>query len=156
MTSRQHRSAFSIKFMNVTERISSVEKPSVKNKNPRISFSRTSDLTPIASNLFRCPKNKSDVDCANKTAEFKSKVIQEFVKSVGRRGEDNIYNVVYQSATNQTRKPPICLLLNNKIKLLRKKIRHSTKINWVNYFPSTSCSERVKASHASLFRVLEA
>lgn len=120
-TSRARRSAFSIKFMNVTEKISSVEKPSVKNKNPRISFSKTSDLTPMASNLFRCPKNKTDIECANKTSEFKNKVIQELTKSLGRRGEDNIYNVNYPAATNQTGRPPVCALLNNKIKLLRKK-----------------------------------
>lgn len=118
---RSPRSAFSIKFMNITERISSVEKPSVRNKNPRISFSKTSDLTHIASNLFRCPKNKTDVECANKTSEFKNKVIQELVKSVSKLGEENIYNVNYQSETNQTRKPSICMLLENKIKLLRKK-----------------------------------
>lgn len=106
--------------MNITEKISSVEKPSVKHKSPRISFSKTSEMTPIASNLFRCPKNKSDVECANKTSEFKNKVIQELTKSMSRNGEDNIYNVNYQSETNQTRKPPVCMLLNSKIKLLRK------------------------------------
>lgn len=105
---------------NVTERISSVEKPSVKNKNPRIAFSKTSDLTPIASNLFRCPRNKTDVDCSNKTSEFKNKVVQELTKSMSRIGEDNIYNVDYQSVTNQTRKPPVCRLIDSKIKLLRK------------------------------------
>ncbi|CRK95040.1 CLUMA_CG008523, isoform A [Clunio marinus] len=115
------RSAFSIKYMNITERISSVEKPSVRNRNPRISFSKTSDLTPIASNLFRCPKNKTDVDCANKTFEFKMKVIRELSKSLNRRSEENIYNVDYQSETNQKKKLPICMLLNSKIKLLRKK-----------------------------------
>lgn len=121
MIGRTRRSAFSIKFMNITERISSVEKPSVKNNNPRISFSKTSELTQIASNLFRCPKNKTDVECANKTSEFKNKVIQELTKSMGKIGEDNTYNVNYQSETNQTRKPSICMLLDNKIKLLRKK-----------------------------------
>ena len=114
------RSAFSMKH-NVTERISSVEKPSVKNKNPRIAFSKTSDLTPIASNLFRCPKNKTDIDCANKTSEFKNKVFRELTKSMTRIGEDNIYNVEYQSETNDTRKPPVCNLIDSKIKLLRKK-----------------------------------
>lgn len=114
------RSAFSMKH-NVTERISSVEKPSVKNKNPRIAFSKTSDLTPIASNLFRCPKNKTDIDCANKTSEFKNKVIRELSKSITRIGEDNIYSVEYQSETNKTRKPPVCNLVDGKIKLLRKK-----------------------------------
>jgi hypothetical protein len=118
---RSRRSAFSIKFMNITERISSVEKPSVRNKNPRISFSKTSELTTIASNLFRCPKNKSDAECANKTSEFRNKVIQELTKSIAKIGEDNIYNVNYQTETNQTKKPSICMLLNNKIKLLRKK-----------------------------------
>lgn len=118
---RPSRSAFSIKFVNVTEKISSVEKPSVRNKNPRIAFSKTSDLTPIASNLFRCPKSKSDVECANKTAEFKSKVLQELTKSVSRRGEDNIYSVSYHTATNRTGSSPLCALLGNKIKLLRKK-----------------------------------
>lgn len=117
---RKSRSAFSTKH-NVTEIISSLEKPSVRNKNPRISFSKMSDLTPIASNLFRCPKNKTDIECANKTSEFKNKVISELTKSMARVGEDNIYNVDYQSEANQTRKPPVCLLLNNKIKLLRKK-----------------------------------
>ena len=118
---RSRRSAFSAKFMNITERISSVEKPSVKNKSPRIAFSKTSDLTPIASNLFRCPKSKTDIECANKTSEFKNKILHELTKSVGKTSEDNIYNVDYQSETNQTRKPPQCMLLNNKIKLLRKK-----------------------------------
>jgi hypothetical protein len=118
---RSRRSAFSTKFMNITERISSVEKPSVKNNSPRISFSKTSDLTTIASNLFRCPKNKTDVECANKTTEFKNKVILELTKSVGKITDDNIYNVEYQSETNQTKKPSICMLVNNKIKLLRKK-----------------------------------
>lgn len=117
---RSKRSAFSTKH-NVTERISSAEKPSVRIKSPRISFSKTSDLTPIASNLFRCPKNKTDVDCANKTLEFKNKVINELTKSMSRVGEDNIYNVAYQSETNRTKKPPICMLIENKIKLLRKK-----------------------------------
>jgi hypothetical protein len=107
--------------MNITEKISSVEKPSVKNKNPRISFSKNSEMTAIASNLFRCPKNKTDVDCANKTFEFKNKVVQELTKSLTRNSEDNTYNVNYQSATNKTRKPPVCTLLSNKIKLLRKK-----------------------------------
>lgn len=93
----------------------------MKNKSPRISFSKTSELTPIASNLFRCPKNKSDIQCANKTSEFRNKVVHELTKSMARLGEDNNYNVDYQSATNQTRKPPVCMLLSNKIKLLRKK-----------------------------------
>lgn len=114
------RSAFSTKH-NVSERISSVEKPSVRSKNPRLAFSKTSDLTPIASNLFRCLRNKTESECANKTSEFKSKVIQELTKSMARIGEDNIYNVNYQSGTNQTKKPPACMLLDNKIKLLRKK-----------------------------------
>lgn len=35
-----------------------------------------------------------------------------------------------------------------------RRIRHSTATNWVNYFPSTSCSGRVRESHASLCRVL--
>lgn len=117
---RTRRSAFSMK-QNVTERISSVEKPSVKNKNPRIAFSKTSDLTPIASNLFRCPRNKTDIDCANKTSEFKNKVMLELTKSLSKIGADNTYNVDYQSGTNQTRKPPVCRLIDNKIKLLRKK-----------------------------------
>lgn len=117
---RKPRSAFSTKH-NVTEIISSVEKPSVRTKNPRISFSKMSELTPIASNLFRCPKNKTDIECANKTSEFKNKVISELTKSMARIGEDNIYNVDYQSKTNQTKKPPVCVLLDNKIKLLRKK-----------------------------------
>src|SRR5690349_15203405 len=93
---RNSRSAFSTKH-NVTEIISSVEKPSVRSKNPRISFSKTSDLTPIASNLFRCPKNKSEVECANKTSEFKNKVITELTKSMARITEDNNYYVDYQS-----------------------------------------------------------
>jgi hypothetical protein len=109
----------------VSEIISSVEKPSTRNKNPRIAFSKTSDLTPIASNLFRCPKNKTDVDCANKTAEFKNKVIQELTKSTSRTSDENAYNVDYRSETNQTqtRKAtlPVCMLLDNQIKLLRKK-----------------------------------
>lgn len=107
--------------MNVTEKISSVEKPSVRNKNPRIAFSKTSEMTTIASNLFRCPKNKTDVDCVNKTSEFKNKVMQELTKSVGRRGEDNNYNVNYQTASDRTGRPPVCNLLASKIKLLRKK-----------------------------------
>lgn len=107
--------------MNVTEKISSVEKPSVRNKNPRIAFSKTSEMTTIASNLFRCPKNKTDVECVNKTSEFKNKVMQELTKSVGRRGEDNNYNVNYQTASNRTGRPPVCNLLTSKIKLLRKK-----------------------------------
>lgn len=118
------RSAFSTKH-NVSEIISSVEKPSTSNKNPRIAFSKTSDLTPIASNLFRCPRNKTDVDCANKTSEFKNKVIQELTKSMSRTSDENAYNVDYRSETNQTqtRKAtlPVCMLLDNKIKLLRKK-----------------------------------
>lgn len=117
---RNKRSAFSTKH-NVTERISSAEKPSVRNKSPRISFSKTSDLTPIASNLFRCPKNKTDVDCANKTSEFRNKVVNELTKSMSRVGEDNTYNVNYQSKANRTDKPPVCILMENKIKLLRKK-----------------------------------
>lgn len=40
---------------------------------------------------------------------------------MSRVGEDNIYNVNYQSDTNRTKKPPICMLMENKIKLLRKK-----------------------------------
>lgn len=118
------RSAFSTKH-NVSEIISSVEKPSVRNKNPRIASSKASDLTAIASNLFRCPRNKSDVECANKTSEYKNKVIQELTKSMGRTSEDNGYNVDYRSETNQTQTRtatlPVCMLLDNKIKLLRKK-----------------------------------
>jgi hypothetical protein len=119
---RVKRSAFSIKFMNISEKISSVEKPSVKSKNPRISFSKSSDLTTIASNLFKCPKNKTESECANKTLTFKSKVIQELTKSVGRSDDENNYNVNYQSATNKTNtKSTICILLKNKIKLVRRK-----------------------------------
>lgn len=154
---------------NVTERISSVEKPSVRSKSPRLAFSKTSELTMIASNLFRCPKNKTHVECANseykgrihvdlrrnellsghlsswlhltraselpfhpvtscsslsdsaETSEFRNKVVQELQKSMSRIGEENIYNVVYQSETNQTRRAPVCMLLDSKIKLLRKK-----------------------------------
>lgn len=98
-----------------------MEKPSVRNKNPRIAFSKTSDLTTIASNLFRCPRNKTDHECANKTSEYKNKVIAELRKSMTRISEENIYNVIYQSETNQSRKAPVCLLLDGKIKLLRKK-----------------------------------
>lgn len=38
-----------------------------------------------------------------------------------RISEENIYNVIYQSETNQSRKAPVCMLLDSKIKLLRKK-----------------------------------
>jgi len=110
-----------MKLSNVSEKISSVEKPSVRVKNPRISFSKTSDLTPIASNLFKCPPNKSDVDCTNKTAEFKNKVLLELTKSLERKTEHNSYNVEYRSETNQTTKPSICLLMKSKIKFLRRK-----------------------------------
>lgn len=55
------------------------------------------------------------------TSEFKNKVVQELRKSMSRIGEENIYNVVYQSETNQTRRAPVCMLLDSKIKLLRKK-----------------------------------
>lgn len=78
-------------------------------------------MTAIASNLFRCPKNKTDVECAIKTSEFRNKVVSELTKSLAKVGEENIYNVDYRSATNQTRKPAVCMLLNDKIKLLRKK-----------------------------------
>lgn len=98
-----------------------MEKPSVRNKNPRISFSKTSELNTIASNLFRCPRNKTDAECAIKTTEFKNKVLAELTKSMARVGGDNIYSVDYRSETNQTKKPPVCSLLDNKIKLLRKK-----------------------------------
>lgn len=104
---------------NVSEIISSVEKPSSNVKSPRISFSKTSDLTQIASNLFKCPINKTDIECSNKTSEFKHKIIQELRKSMPS-GEDNVYNVNYQKS-NKTSKSPICILLKNKIKLLRKK-----------------------------------
>lgn len=119
---RIKRSAFSIKFVNISERISSVEKPSVRNNNPRISFSKSSDLTAIASNLFKCPKSKTEIECANKTQTFKSKVIQELTKSIGRSSEENNYNVNYQSVKNNNdKKSAICILLRNKIKLLRRK-----------------------------------
>lgn len=129
---------------NVTERISSVEKPSVKNKNPRIAFSKTSDLTPIASNLFRCPRNKSDIHCANKTSEFKNKVNQELTKSLSRTGEDNTYDVDYQSETNQTRSPPVCRLINNKIKLLRKKDPPFSSNKLGQLFPKHKLFQRSK------------
>ncbi|CAO1422985.1 unnamed protein product [Diamesa tonsa] len=116
--SRSERSAFSMN-KNVSEIISSVEKPSSNVKSPRISFSKTSDLTQIASNLFKCPLNKTDIECSNKTSEFKHKIIQELRKSMPS-GEDNVYNVNYQQS-NKTTKSPICILLKNKIKLLRKK-----------------------------------
>lgn len=108
--------------MNVTEKISSLEKPSVKVKNPRISFSKTSDLTPIASNLFKCPPNKSDVECVNKTSEFKNKVLLEFTKSLERKSELNSYNVDYRSTSNQTsNSPSICPLMKSKVKFVRTK-----------------------------------
>lgn len=143
-TSRGRRSAFSTKHNNVTERISSVEKPSVKNKIPRIAFSKNSELTAIASNLFRCPKNKTDVDCANKTSEFKNKVFAELTKSMGRVGEDNVYNVDYQSEANQTRKPPVCMLIDNKIKLLRKKDPPFTTSKLGQLFPKHKLFKRSK------------
>lgn len=104
---------------NVSEIISSVEKKSSNVKSPRISFSKTSDLTQIASNLFKCPINKTEIECSNKTSEFKHKIIHELTKSMPS-GEDNVYNVNYQKS-NKTNKNPICILLKNKIKLLRKK-----------------------------------
>lgn len=91
---RQRKSAFSIK-QSVIEKISSVEKPSVKNKNPRILFSKTSELTPIASNLFRCAQNKTEIECRNKTNEFKNKVVKELTKSMMISGDENNYNIDY-------------------------------------------------------------
>lgn len=143
---RSRRSAFSTKNMNITERISSVEKPSTKSKNPRIAFSKTSELTTIASNLFRCPKNKTDIECANKTSEFKNKVVQELTKSVAKIGEDNIYNVAYQSETNRTRKPPVCMLLTNKIKLLRKKDPPFNENKLGQLFPKHKLFRKTKGS----------
>lgn len=107
----------------------------MKNKIPRIAFSKNSELTAIASNLFRCPKNKTDVDCANKTSEFKNKVLMELTKSMSRVGEDNVYNVEYKSEVKQARKPPVCMLIDNKIKLLRKKDPPFTNSKLGQLFP---------------------
>lgn len=91
-------------------------------KNPRISFSKTSDLTPIASNLFKCPQKKSAFECVNKTSEFKNKLLLEFTNSLERKSEQNAYNVDYRSETNRNfSNPSICPLMKSKIKLVQTK-----------------------------------
>jgi hypothetical protein len=117
---RTRKSAFSIK-QSISERISSVEKPSVMNKTPRISFSKTSELTTIASNLFRCHPNRTVSECRNKTHEFKNKVIRELTKSMTRSNDENIYNVEYQPIDGNESLSTISMLMSTRVKMLRKK-----------------------------------
>lgn len=117
---RSRKSAFSIKNQSISEKISSVEKPSVKNKNPRILFSKTSEKLNFASNLFRCPVNKTENECKVKTSEFKNKVISELTKSMARSGDEgNVYNIDYATHKRNCTSP-MMLISNTRVKMLRR------------------------------------
>lgn len=105
---------------SISEKITSAEKPSVvKNKTPRISFSKTSEMTPIASNLFRCLGNKTENECRNKTSEFKTKVIRELTKSMRMIGDEvTVHKIEFSS---NLRDMAMSRLLATRVKTLRKK-----------------------------------
>lgn len=63
---------------------------------------------------------------------------------MSRVGEDNVYNVDYQSDANQTRKPPVCMLIDNKIKLLRKKDSPFTSSKLGQLFPKHKLFKKSK------------
>ncbi|XP_070498011.1 beta-galactoside alpha-2,6-sialyltransferase 2 [Chironomus tepperi] len=128
----------------ISEKISSVEKPSVKNKNPRIAFSKTSDLTPIASNLYRCNFNKTEFECKNKTSEFKNKVVSELRKSMSPTGTDNSYNVEYTGQKIDKDIPTISMLLKNKVKMLRRKDKPFNKHKLGELFPKKKLFQKVR------------
>ncbi|KAG5670718.1 hypothetical protein PVAND_000962 [Polypedilum vanderplanki] len=118
--STRKRSAFSIK-QSISEKISSVEKPSVKNKNPRISFSKTSEITNFASNLFRCPAYKTEIECKDKTSEFKNKILSELTKSMTRSGDERSgFNVDY-SMHKRNSSNAMSMLIKTRVKTLRRK-----------------------------------
>lgn len=98
--------------------ITSVEKASVKNKTPRIAFSKTSEMTPIASNLFRC-SGKTEQECRNKTSEFKKSIIRELIKSMRLLGDEISVHKVDLSPS--LREASISSLLAMKVKTLKKK-----------------------------------
>lgn len=127
----------------ISEKISSVEKPSVKNKNPRISFSKTSELTPIASNLYRCNFNKTEYECKNKTSEFKNKVISELKRSMSSVGNDNFYNVDYNKLKTDKNVSSISVLLKNKLKMLKKKDKAFRKHKLGNLFPKKKLFQKM-------------
>lgn len=108
---------------NVSEKISSVEKPSTKqkNKNPRMSFSKTSEMTIIASNLFRCPVNKRECpekECSSKTSEFKNKVLRELIKSMKMNGDGSDHKIHF---TSNLKELSMSSLLSRRVKTIRRK-----------------------------------
>lgn len=137
------RSAFSMK-QTISEKITSVEKPSVRNKNPRISFSKTSELTPIASNLYRCNFNKSEIECRNRTVEFRNKVVSELRKSMSSSGTDNSYNVQYDGKKLNKTVSSITMLLRNNVKMLRKRDKPFNKHKLGALFPRKKLFQKVK------------
>lgn len=102
----------------MSEKISSVEKPSnkEKNKNPRMSFSKTSEMTIIASNLFRCPANKTEQECGTKTSEFKNKVLRELIKSMN--GDGSNHKIEF---SNDVKELSMSSLLRKRAKTIRRK-----------------------------------
>ena len=129
---------------SVSEKISSVEKPSNKERSqhPRMSFSKTSELTPIASNLFRCPANKTESECASKTSEFKNKVLRELIKSMKRNGDDSNQKINFSP---QLKELSTNALLNTKIKTLRRKTQPFSKHKLGELFPKLKLFHKKRA-----------
>lgn len=107
--------------------VESEEKAATNSSNsdqrPRFNLSRNT-IIPFDPFLYRC-RDKLSEPCQNRTKLFREKVMSEFNRSLAEfvNGEPNYYNVDYAAADmyNKKETSPICMLMEAKVKTLRKK-----------------------------------
>lgn len=122
---RLRRNVFSSKQDTTQKHIVESEEKAATNttkkiQRPRFNLSRNT-IIPFDPFKYRC-QEKFSVDCQNKTKLFASKVLTEFRKSLTKAvsEEPNFYNVDY-SAVKKSEQNPICLVMQAKVRTLRKK-----------------------------------
>lgn len=75
---------------------------------------------PFSPTIFKCDAEFS-ADCQLKTRHFRSKILDEFNKSLAQHlNETNYYNVEYEHPDDMIKYNPTCMLLDAKLRVLTK------------------------------------
>lgn len=124
--SRMERSAFTIRLNYSTiSVVKSDEKPARNDSSwqrPVFASIRKYEKLPFDPSTYEC-SDKHSIDCINKTKEFRTKVLNEFDKSLIEPIDEssNIYNVEYEHPDDMIKYNPTCMVLDAKLRILTNK-----------------------------------